>query len=131
VKKIITLSFICVASVFSCQEKTDAIVLDETLGVIQLLSVEEFVTHIKDKEVQLIDVRTEKEFTEKHIEKAKNFDIQSEKFNELVLTLDKNEAVYLYCRSGKRSKKASVELQKLGFKKIYDLKGGFLAWREN
>jgi len=131
VKKVIALSFICVASVFSCQEKTDAIVLQDPPEVIQLLSVEEFVTHIKDKEVQLIDVRTEKEFTEKHIEKAKNFDIQSKKFNELALTLDKNEAVYLYCRSGKRSKKASIELQKLGFQKIYDLKGGFLAWKGN
>jgi len=131
VKKIIALSLICIAFVFSCQEKTNAIVFDENPEVIQLLSVEEFITHIKDKEMQLIDVRTEKEFAEGHIEKAKNFDIQSKTFSELASTLDKNKPVYLYCRSGKRSKKASLELQKLGFQKIYDLKGGFLVWENN
>jgi len=128
--KIVVLLFF-VSLVFSCQEKTNEIVSSGNTDVIYLLSVEEFATHIKDKEIQLIDVRTEKEFSQGHIEKAKNFDIQSEKFNELALTLDKNKSVYLYCRSGKRSKKASIQLQKLGFKEIYDLKGGFLDWREN
>jgi len=129
-KKIIALLLIS-AFIFSCQEKSKKDVLDKNYEIIELLCVEEFATHIKDKNVQLLDVRTEKEFVESHIEKAKNFDIQSEKFNELALTLDKNKPVYLYCRSGKRSKKASIELQKLGFQKIYDLKGGFSAWKGN
>jgi len=129
-KKIVALLLIS-ASVFSCQEKSKKDVSSEKSKVIELLSVKEFATHIQNKNVQLIDVRTEKEFIESHIEKAINFDIRSEKFNELALTLDKNKPVYLYCRSGKRSRKASLTLQKLGFQKIYDLKGGFLLWKEN
>jgi len=119
------------AFAFSCKEKTNADILKKNHQVIELLNVEDFAKHIKNKNVQIIDVRTEKEFSQGYIEKAKNFDINSGKFNELVLTLDKNKAVYVYCSSGKRSKKASLELQKLGFNKIYDLKGGFLSWTEN
>jgi len=104
---------------------------DKNSGIIELLEAEEFAKQIKDKNVQLIDVRTEKEFEQGHVEKAKNFDITGKNFNDSVLNLDKNKAVYLYCRSGKRSKKASLELQKLGFQKIYDLKNGFVAWKND
>jgi len=37
----------------------------------------------------------------------------------------------LYCRSGNRSKKSAEKLIDLGFKKIYDLKGGFIEWNLN
>ena len=42
--------------------------------------------------------------------------------------LDKNEPIYLYCRSGKRSAKAAQILKEMGFKEIYDMEGGFLNW---
>ena len=42
--------------------------------------------------------------------------------------LDKNKPVLLYCAMGGRSSKASKVFKSQGFKKIYDLKGGFLSW---
>ncbi|VAV83833.1 hypothetical protein MNBD_BACTEROID02-1730, partial [hydrothermal vent metagenome] len=37
---------------------------------------------------------------------------------------------YLYCRSGGRSRKAAKILAEMGFKEIYDLKGGYMAWEK-
>lgn len=80
------------------------------------------------KEVQLIDVRTAEEFNLQHIEKAININIDDSTFNKKLQLLDKSKPVYLYCRSGKRSNKAAHKMAALGFNKIYDLKGGILAW---
>lgn len=80
--------------------------------------------------IQLIDVRTPEEFAEYHIEGAKNIDIFSEDFEEQIQQLDRNEPVYVYCRSGKRSNDAAQKMQKMGFQKIYDLQGGILEWEK-
>lgn len=42
-------------------------------------------------------------------------------------SLDKEEPVYVYCKSGGRSNRAAKLLQKAGFKTI-DMKGGITAW---
>ncbi|RED48305.1 rhodanese-like domain-containing protein [Seonamhaeicola aphaedonensis] len=85
---------------------------------------------LKDKTIQLIDVRTPKEFEEGHIKNANNIDFYSETFKEEITKLDPNKTLLLYCRSGGRSGKTSKILQELGFKKVYDLEGGILKWKE-
>jgi rhodanese-related sulfurtransferase len=42
--------------------------------------------------------------------------------------LDKTQPVYIYCRSGNRSAKSAIRLQEMGFEKIYDLEGWFMAY---
>ncbi|NNK72081.1 MAG: rhodanese-like domain-containing protein, partial [Flavobacteriaceae bacterium] len=37
--------------------------------------------------------------------------------------------IYLYCRSGVRSRRAARKLAKMNFDEIYDLKGGILGWK--
>ena len=49
-------------------------------------------------------------------------------FREKIQELDRDKPVYLYCRSGNRSGKASKIMDELGFKEIVDLKGGYKAW---
>ena len=44
-------------------------------------------------------------------------------------TLQKDKPVAVYCRSGKRSKKAAAILSKKGYI-IYDLDKGFIGWEE-
>ena len=95
---------------------------------IRVLSPMEFKSHVQDMDVQLVDVRTPREFNQGHIEGAINIDFYSEKFNEEFNKLVKDKAVYLYCRSGKRSRYSSNKLEALGFTEIYDLQGGILKY---
>jgi rhodanese-related sulfurtransferase len=39
------------------------------------------------------------------------------------------QPVYLLCRSGARSVFSAISLQQMGFKEVYSIKGGFLAWQ--
>jgi rhodanese-related sulfurtransferase len=81
-----------------------------------------------NQDVQLIDVRTSEEYSKGFIEEAQNIDYNSTDFANKISELDKNKPVLLYCAMGGRSSKASKVFKSQGFKKIYDLKGGFLSW---
>lgn len=82
------------------------------------------------KGIQLVDVRTAKEFKEGHIGNAVNIDVNSPDFDINILKLNKNKRVYVYCRSGKRSAIASRKLDSLGFRKIYNLPTGIEGWNK-
>ena len=78
----------------------------------------------------LIDVRTAEEYEKSHISGALNISVLSDDFKEKINELPKEAPVFIYCRSGKRSKKAAIQMDSLGFKKIFDLDGGYLAWKK-
>jgi len=44
--------------------------------------------------------------------------------------LDPEEPLVLYCRSGSRSAWATRQLMEQGYAKVWNLKGGILAWRD-
>lgn len=79
--------------------------------------------------IHLLDVRTEEEYASGHLENAQNVNINGASFADEVATLDKNKPVYLYCLSGARSAKAASYLSQQGFKEVYNLKGGIIAWK--
>lgn len=45
-----------------------------------------------------------------------------------VLETHKSDPVVVYCRSGVRSRRAAAYLADQGFERVYNLKGGVLAW---
>jgi len=97
---------------------------------IKILTPQEFGQEITRPNVQLVDVRTPREFGAGHITKAVNIDWhQKQRFIEQFSRMDKNKPIYLYCRSGARSQQAARQLVSMGFAKIYDLRGGFLRWK--
>ncbi|ALJ04250.1 rhodanese [Pseudalgibacter alginicilyticus] len=98
-------------------------------SAIEILNPKEYKSQIENKKVQLIDVRTSGEFKTGHIKNAKNIDLFSKNFADEFNKLNKEEVLYIYCRSGARSKQASNKLVAMGFKKIYDLKGGILNYK--
>ena len=102
----------------------------EVNETIQILDKASFKTEIANQDIQLIDVRTPKEYEEGHINNAILIDFLADDFEDKVQNLDKNKPVYLYCRSGGRSSKASKVLVDLGFNAIKDLKGGYLNWKK-
>ena len=75
----------------------------------------------------LLDVRTEEEYKEIRIDGSiliPDTEISTRAESELK---DKNAIVLVYCRSGKRSEKASKELIDLGYTNVYDF-GGIMDW---
>lgn len=97
--------------------------------VIQLLDAKTFKDSITTKNVQLIDVRTPDEYNSGHIEDAKNIDFYSANFTAEFNKLDKEKPVYIYCKSGNRSHQSANKLVEMGFKHIYDLRGGILNYK--
>ena len=63
-----------------------------------------------------------------NFEVAENINFKSKDFLSQISKLDKSKPVLLYCSAGGRSAKASIIFDSLGFKEIYDLKGGYLSW---
>lgn len=75
-----------------------------------------------DKGAIIVDVRTEREYNERHIENALLIPLDT--INEGVLEekiRDKDSYIIVYCKSGSRSKKAQEELNNLGYTNVYNL----------
>lgn len=96
---------------------------------VKVISPKEMKVFLDTESVQLIDVRTPKEYSEGFIDKAQNIDFFSPTFKDEVSKLDKAKPVFVYCRSGRRSANSVSVFLEAGFTKIYDLKGGFLNWK--
>ena len=77
----------------------------------------------------LVDVRTPDEFSEGIIEGAINIDFKDPSFGEKINALDRSKPYFVYCLSGKRSGDAAKQMDSVGFKSIYLLKGGYKDWK--
>ncbi len=109
------------SSFFSCQQEG---------GSFESLSVGDFADVISDPDVQRLDVRTVAEYSEGHIPGSVNVNVLDESFAAVAdSVLQPSRPVALYCRSGKRSKKAARILSEKGFK-VYELSTGFNGWIE-
>lgn len=81
-----------------------------------------------NKNFIIIDVRTEAEYKDGHIENAINMDyFGGEVFEKKLNQLDKNKSYAIYCRSGHRSGLAFKIMEKLGFNEVYNF-GGLEDW---
>lgn len=109
------------STLFGCQQKG---------GDFETLSVTDFADIISDPDVQRLDVRTVGEYSEGHIPGSVNINVLDESFASVAdSVLQAGRPVALYCRSGKRSKKAAAILSGKGFK-VYELSTGFNGWVE-
>lgn len=78
----------------------------------------------------VIDIRTEEEFREGHIEGARRIDFNGEGFRAELGKLDPKKSYLFHCRSGARSKRSLPIWRELGFTKIFHLDGGILGWEK-
>lgn len=76
----------------------------------------------------ILDVRRPDEFAEGHIPNAINVANESIGTDEIPELPDKDQLIFVYCRSGRRSKEASEKLVKLGYTNIVEF-GGILYWK--
>ncbi len=84
--------------------------------------------HEEDKNFVILDVRTPKEFTGGHLEKAINIDFYSKTFRDKLDTLDKEHTYLIYCHSGRRSAGTLQIMEELRFNTVYNMTGGILGW---
>lgn len=93
------------------------------------LSVNEFEKGIAKNNIQLLDVRSPREYQSGHLGNSLLADWNNEiEFQNRVNTLDKTKPVYTYCLSGARSGAATEWLNQHGFT-AYNLTGGISAWK--
>ncbi|MFY0594548.1 rhodanese-like domain-containing protein [Roseivirga sp.] len=104
----------------------------EQAGTIaKAITVIEFQKVIAENEdIQIIDVRTEREFQSGHLEKAVLIDYYKPDFKSLLQKLDKSKPIAVYCAVGGRSSSTLKILKAMGFKEAYDMKGGIRAWQK-
>jgi phage shock protein E len=80
-----------------------------------------------EEDYTILDVRTQPEYDEGHIEGAyliPDTEINSRAEEELI---DKDATILVYCRSGRRSKLAAQALADLGYTNVYEF-GGIIDW---
>ncbi len=78
----------------------------------------------------ILDVRTQDEFDEGHIDGAVLLDFYREDFAEALADFDPDVPYVLYCRSGNRSSGARAIMADLGFRDVEDVDGGIVAWQQ-
>jgi len=94
----------------------------------QNISAEEFARLRADKGTVVLDVRTSREYRGGHLPEARLMDFYRS-FKDAVEDLPREGRYLLYCRSGARSGSACALMHRMGFKDLYNLKGGILAWK--
>jgi len=78
---------------------------------------------------KLIDVRSQEEWSEGHIEQAEHRFLG--RLPDRVEEISRDDEVVVHCRSGARSAIAASVLQASGVKNVINLTGGYLAWKSD
>jgi rhodanese-related sulfurtransferase len=78
----------------------------------------------------LLDVREPFEFKGKRIKYAINIP-SSGNLEKAADTLNKEFSYFLYCSSGFRSRNTAEKLYEKGFRKLFNLEGGIVAWKKD
>ncbi|MDP3945438.1 MAG: rhodanese-like domain-containing protein [Lutibacter sp.] len=125
-KTTLKLSFLVLITVLgiSCNTKSQS-----HSDAIKVLAPTEFKQ--KSANQTIIDIRTPQEFSEGHIDGAININYYDSNFMDQMAKYDKNQPIFIYCRSGNRTTAASKKAADFGFTEIYDLEGGILYWMKN
>ena len=86
--------------------------------------------YLREDPALLIDVREFIEYKGKRIKEAVNIP-SSGNLEFSADTIDKNCALFFYCSTGYRSKRVAAFFYDKGFRKLYNLDGGIVAWRKD
>ena len=80
------------------------------------------------EEYTILDVRTQQEYDQGHIENAVL--LPYDQINAGIETLipDKKQVVFVYCRTGRRSEIAAKAMVELGYNHVFDF-GGIVDWK--
>ena len=118
---ILCMTFLCILT--GCGN-TDSVQNTEQKTGYKQVSMEEGIELMEaDSDYILLDVRRTDEFEEGHIHGAINIPNESIGTEEIAQLSDKEQTIYVYCRSGNRSKQASQKLVDLGSTNVIEFGG--------
>tara|TARA_R110002049_G_scaffold182485_2_gene350368 strand:- start:108555 stop:109979 length:1425 start_codon:yes stop_codon:yes gene_type:complete len=87
----------------------------------------ELARSIETGQVRLIDVRSDEEWNEGHIEQAEH--VYLGRLPDHIDPWPRDQTIVVQCRSAARSAVAASVLQAAGFKSVVNLSGGYVAWK--
>ena len=90
----------------------------------------EFAEKMGEPGVVVLDVRTPAEIANGKIADAVEMDFRSPTFQQDLRALDTTKTYLVYCASGGRSARTCEMLATYDFLKLYNLKGGYAAWKQ-
>lgn len=83
---------------------------------------------IESKTPTIIDIRTPNEYSEGHLQNSVNIDYYSADFKTRLSKMDREVPVFVYCKSGMRTRSSLEVFRVLGFKEVYVLSSGLNDW---
>lgn len=106
-------------------------IIESLLRRHKMITPNEAVLLMNDDQSVVVDVRESTEFSEGHIEGARNIPLgKLDERADFELAQFKDNPVIVTCQSGTRSATASKKLVGLGFSRVHEMKGGMTAWGE-
>ena len=87
-----------------------------------------------DKSIVVLDVRTPEEHAAGHIEGSVNINIAEDSFSEEAAKLDHDKTYIVHCAENVengRTAKSLIIMKELGFKSLFNLEGGIVAWEKS
>ena len=119
-KRILPLLLVLVIMLAGCG-KSDA---DTSNNTYEKISMSEGLARMEsDENYILLDVRRADEFEAGHIPSAVNLPNEEIGTEEIPSLPDKAQTIYIYCRSGNRSKQAADKLLALGYTNLIEFGG--------
>jgi len=104
-------------------------IVNDAKSRVREVSVADTLERLKDK-AHLIDVREDNEFAAGHAENAIHLSRGIIERDIVDKFTDKNAELILYCGGGYRSALAADNLQKMGYRNVLSMAGGWTAWKE-
>ncbi len=104
-------------------------ILDNAINRARPLATKNMMENIKKEgnSFSVIDTRVEKQYEQAHVENAQN--IPHEKLREVLSNLNKEEVLFTYCNKGTTGNAAQNILINSGFKRVYNVSGGFTQYK--
>ena len=96
---------------------------------IQEISPQDAASALKRGDALLIDVRDPDEWQESHIPGAKHFSRGTVELEIEEAARDLSTPIITHCGGGGRSALAAESLQRMGYKNVKSMAGGFKAWK--
>ncbi len=98
-------------------------------GVLSRMGIKQLSARNLDQKrgIVILDVRTDKEYEQGHIPGSVH--VQLSEIGDKVKKLKKDKELVVYCQNGSRSIWAIKRLMGMGYKNLYNLKGGYNAWK--